>query len=827
MSRRIVDSRRTGWSVLASICLSLIVSSQANAQGDAAAPLARYVPADGLTLLIEHNGLDARPDAWKGTAAYKMLNETSLGVMFEDIATQLADRALQGARGVPATGKDVVALLKHLAQKGFVVAFCGSFNPPQPRAAVVVIRGGARSEVFRRLIAKIPPLNEPVAKQVDAPGGRKVWVAAESPIRWWYEKDDAVFSFAPPGAPDPVVNTLEGKTASALTHPTRIALAKAEDGQVSVGLLFVDLSTLPPPSPQAVQLGLDGIKRVEARWAIQGKGLLTTIGIQAPRPRRGLLALFDQPAIGAGTKFVPPSGVTGYTLLSLDPIKFGDALLALVKQSDPQASASLAQFAQRFRARTGLSLRDDLLGKLGPRMALFMPPGAGGSLMGMWFHPPDFGLVAEVKDARGFVESLDRLMQVANRELRAAGAMVPPQPGRPSRPGTEFAEFRRLKAPERGYVLSVPPSALPTPAAFRPTVAIDLERGLVALAASPATARLALSSLVLKGPGATEGRDAVLVSQSDPSGMLPELLTNLPSIVQFIGLAVSQSGGPAQSSRPFRLQIDPDTIPDAGALRAYLFPSRSTLAVDDRSIRLSTYEAFPLPAPQLDIGTEAPVLIALLLPAVQAAREAARRSQCVNNLKQIGLAMHNYVSTNGKLPASAIVDKQGKPLLSWRVAILPYIEYGTLYNKFKLDEPWDSPHNRELIKYMPNTYSCPSRTDVPGSGTTTYRAFSGRGAILDPTRPTAFAEVTDGLSTTLLVVESSDAVTWTKPDDLPFDIERAQPQGLLGAGSKHSGGFNVLMGDGSVRFIKMTISPMIFRALITKAGGEIIGADGF
>jgi prepilin-type processing-associated H-X9-DG protein len=827
MSRQIVASRRTSWVVMAGICLALIGSKPVNAQGDASAPLARYVPADGLAVLIEHNGLDAGPDAWKGTAAYKMLNETSLGVMLEDIATQLADRALQGAPGVPATGKDVVAILKHLGQKGFVIGFCGSFNPPQPRAVVVVIRGGAKSEVIRRLIAKIPPLNEPVAKQVDAPGGRKVWVAADSPIRWWYEKYDAVFSFAPPGAPDPVVDTLEGKTASALTHPTRIALAEAEAGQVPVALLFVDLSTLPPPGPQAVQLGLDGIKRVEVRWAIQGKGLLTTIAVQSPRPRRGLLALFDQPTIGDGTRFAPPPGVTGYTLLSIDPIKFGDAFLALVKQGDPQASASLAQFAQRFRARTGLSLRDDLLGKLGPRMALFMPPGAGGSLMGMWFHPPDFGLVAEVKDARGFVESLDRLMQVANRELKAAGAMVPPQPGRPSRPGTEFAEFRRLKAPERGYVLSVPPSALPTPAAFRPTVAIDMERGLVALAASPATARLALSTLVLKGPGATEGRDAVLVSQSDPSGVLPELLTNLPSIVQFIGLAASQSGGPARSSRPFRLQIDPDAIPDAGALRAYLFPSRTTLAVDDRSIRLSIYEAFPLPAPQLDIGTEAPVLIALLLPAVQAAREAARRSQCVNNLKQIGLAMLNYESAVGKFPATAIVDKQGKPLLSWRVAILPYIEQGPLYNKFKLDEPWDSPHNRELIKYMPSTYSCPSGNTTAQSGMTTYRTFSGRGALLDPTRPTGFAEVTDGLSNTLLVVESADAVTWTKPEDLPFDNERAQPQRVLGAGSKHTGGFNVLMGDGSVRFIKLSIDPMIFRALITKAGGEIVPADGF
>ena len=91
------------------------------------------------------------------------------------------------------------------------------------------------------------------------------------------------------------------------------------------------------------------------------------------------------------------------------------------------------------------------------------------------------------------------------------------------------------------------------------------------------------------------------------------------------------------------------------------------------------------------------VLIALLLPAVQAAREAARRSQCVNNLKQIGLAMHNYHAQQNKFPGAAITNKQGKPLLSWRVAILPLLDQQGLYEKFKLDEPWDSPHNRALL----------------------------------------------------------------------------------------------------------------------------------
>ena len=204
---------------------------------------------------------------------------------------------------------------------------------------------------------------------------------------------------------------------------------------------------------------------------------------------------------------------------------------------------------------------------------------------------------------------------------------------------------------------------------------------------------------------------------------------------------------------------------------------------------------------------------------MQAAREAARRAQCVNNLKQIGLAMHNYASANDAFPAPANTGKQGKALLSWRVAILPYIEQQGLYNKFKLDEPWDSPHNIALLKEMPSLYICPSRA-AGEPFTTTYQVFTGNGALFEDGKGAKIADVTDGLSTTIMAVEAREAVPWTKPDDLPFDPAAAPS--LFGAASNHPGGFNVLFADGSVRFIKTSISMQTFRALITRAGGEVV-----
>ena len=183
-----------------------------------------------------------------------------------------------------------------------------------------------------------------------------------------------------------------------------------------------------------------------------------------------------------------------YTLMSINPIKTAERSWRGSGMSDPDAAARIDHLAERFGERSGLSLRNDLLAKVGPRMALLLPAGGGGgSVISFWFRPPYSVLLAELKDPGDFAAKLDRLIEFANRELKTAGAMVRPQPGQPSRPGTEFAEFRRLKAPEQGYVLAGASSACsPAP---RPVcdqaVIVEPDRGLLVLAGSPAAARRA------------------------------------------------------------------------------------------------------------------------------------------------------------------------------------------------------------------------------------------------------------------------------------------------------------------------------------------------
>ncbi len=213
-----------------------------------------------------------------------------------------------------------------------------------------------------------------------------------------------------------------------------------------------------------------------------------------------------------------------------------------------------------------------------------------------------------------------------------------------------------------------------------------------------------------------------------------------------------------------------------------------------------------------------------ILLGVQKVREAASRLSESNNLKQIGLAMHNYHAVWGALPAASISDASGRPLLSWRVALLPFLEQDTLYKQFRLNESWDSPHNKKVAEQMPKVFASPVGVDAPGL--TRYRVFTGdQAAFPERSRqpgPTSLGrrltEFTDGTANTLLVVEAGEAVPWTKPDELPYS-----PKGPLPRLGSQPTSFQVLFADGSVRVLnRQSVNDNTLRALITPNGGEIV-----
>lgn len=198
------------------------------------------------------------------------------------------------------------------------------------------------------------------------------------------------------------------------------------------------------------------------------------------------------------------------------------------------------------------------------------------------------------------------------------------------------------------------------------------------------------------------------------------------------------------------------------------------------------------------------------------AKEQAERAQQLNGLKQIGLAMHNFHDVYSTFPASdGFGDNKGK--LSWRVHLLPYLEQSELYHEFKLDEPWDSEHNKQLIEKMPEFFRTAGVNDA---GKTSYHVFTGEGTPFGAEEAPGFADFTDGTSNTLMAVlaGADKADVWTKPGGLEIDVE--DPAASLGEIGDR---FAVVFGDGAARFLPADIEPGELLHLIQNQDGNVVG----
>jgi prepilin-type processing-associated H-X9-DG protein len=218
------------------------------------------------------------------------------------------------------------------------------------------------------------------------------------------------------------------------------------------------------------------------------------------------------------------------------------------------------------------------------------------------------------------------------------------------------------------------------------------------------------------------------------------------------------------------------------------------------------------------------ILVALLLPAVQAAREAARRAQCNNNLRQIGLGLITYHDIWNTYPPAYLADANGKPMHSWRVLILPYVEQKPLYDRYNFDEPWDGPNNSQLAALMPPVFGCPSdAATVPGGTTTSYAAITGPGTMFDGETSSSIRTVTDGTSNTIMVAETTAGMNWMEPRDLDVNQMTLQINGSPAEiSSHHPGGAQAVFADGHTSFLQQSVTAQVLRALITKAGNEPI-----
>ncbi len=280
---------------------------------------------------------------------------------------------------------------------------------------------------------------------------------------------------------------------------------------------------------------------------------------------------------------------------------------------------------------------------------------------------------------------------------------------------------------------------------------------------------------------------------------LTQAMTDLrEAIVQRIGDDFGDDKT-AEAMRAFTVRASQEIL-------AALKPSR-----DGKYVKISLDEKLP----QMTLFS---MVSGWSFPLVQFAAPEGREARNRNNLKQIGLALHNYHDAYTHFPEPGNLDADGKPLLSWRVALLPFLDEGPLYNEFRLDEPWDSEHNLALLEKMPPVFKHP-RSDAP-AGHTVYQTLTGDGIGLAADGGLSFRNITDGTSNTIAVVEVEDefAVPWTKPEDVAIDPADPWPP----LGGHNTEGVTALFFDGSVRLIPYWLEPEKLWHLLTRAGGEVV-----
>jgi hypothetical protein len=364
-------------------------------------------------------------------------------------------------------------------------------------------------------------------------------------------------------------------------------------------------------------------------------------------------------------------------------------------------------------------------------------------------------------------------------------------------------------------VLPAGPTAA-VPAAFQPIERPELAQALAAVSDAPvqvalippASARRVVEELLPQLPPAVGGGSSTVFTR----GMRWAALgIDLPPqlAARFVIQATDAQTAAALQAQwaagiEFARQAEPvrQLVPEVDQLSTLLAPhvegDRWLLTLDHRSPTLAQ-------------------LLGVANRALEAARIQSRRVRSASNLRQIGLAMANCELQRNRLLAPASVAADGRPLLSWRVHLLPYLAQETLYRQFHLDEAWDSPHNKTLIARMPPVYRSPALRAGPGM--TNYLLPVGPGALYASIKDQPATRGGDeGLSHKVMCVEvdAARAVTWTKPDDWSFDPQHP----LAGLGHAFPDGFHVGMTDGSTRFLSSAIDAQSFRLLVAHGKEE-------
>ncbi len=836
---------RWAWGLLLGSCafaVSLTVLQSGRAQVASPKPVEELLPRDTV-LLIRWDGSERHQASYQKTAAYEALYESGLMPLVEKTLSQLTDSAGEKDE----SQQLLMSLIDAISKQGVSVSVTlpppapGGPPIPLPQALIVIPNSGKHAEAIVGMASGGPRLQ--IEKREIS--NRTVWttLVPDTPgveVALWNEGGHLAIS-AGIGALQNHLAVASGDapnlTASALWE--EFGPGNADYDQTTlfwfdIGRIRDTFAPMPLPVPvpgpdggpmtigdAAKSLGIDNLGAIVSESGHRDRALWSETTVQIDGERRGLLALMDHEKITLDDLPPLPADSTAFAAMSFSLSKFYDDILASVREglkaASPEVQQQFEQQVVSLPLMIGFDPKADLFDTLGNVITPFVESGQNF----LWFG--GCGVAIEVKDA-------EKLRRTVNQILAMAQAMSGGdfQAVRTEKHGREIITFR-IEAIEAGGLV--------------------VDDNWLVLGLVPQTVESFLLRVDGKLPSWTPSREIAAalelmpkeftsIAVSNPKATYRTLLAYAPLLAIGAQQALNESRMfPPGTELPLKLA----DIPPTDVIVQPLFPNVIIGTSNDKGFQWysrSSMPSIPLLSGAGGVATIG-IATALLLPAVQQARMAARRTQSRNNLKQLGLSLHNYHDAYRALPAGTIEESAEKPedRLSWLVSVLPFLDQAPLFDAIDRKSAWNSQRNQRPTNVVVPHLLNPQDTDQ-GTPHTHYLGMAGlgkgaedlpvtspRAGVFGTNRQTRFRDIRDGLSNTIAITEGSGQHgPWAQGGRSTIRALTQKPyiNGPDGIGGPFPGGVQVMLMDGSVRFVSENIDPQVLEALMTINGGEVI-----
>lgn len=794
--------------------------AQATRTGVRSAAVEDVLPAEDCILFWSYDGIAGKESDWEKTAFYDSMVASGFVESIESYV-----RGMLEAQGVKDSEieKAIRDLVDHVIQYGGGIAvYPNSNNLENPPEMVAAIGNGEEfGEKFQKLLAL--DAAQGGSNEIEEDGDRYVFVIEDLELNAWFE-DGVLLISGPSEFADAIAGRMQTSDSMAREHKLYPAVeGKLGRGFLDTAALLAKLDEGVGPHPRtgvrmtqiADDLGVAGLQGVSYAIGLNGAAIEGETTVSIDPENRGIfddlfaskLTLDDLPSL--------PTNVTAFSFARCDLPKLYDNLMGRARTVAGRLG-EIDDFEEGLadaEKELGMPLRN-LVAGFGDVVGIYDQSDAG-------MLAPPIVIAVSVRDRDMVRDTYKSLIERTDGD----------------RPEEVVVQFVEEDTYDRVTISTGTPVSV--------SLGVNDEWAVIGMTPSYFS-------------GFFDRYDDKVVGWKPDAETLqrrPELsgeflsvnyvdtattwTTGLNAMPMLFGIVGNATGTPAPLPR----------LPRSRNITRPMFPNVSvTVETETGAQSRSSMSAFPLPTTTSGGALASPLMLgvgaALVLPAIQQARSAARNAQSKNNLKQLALAMHNYHSVYNHFPAGTVESSAEKPedRLSWITELTPYMEMNAVHDALNREEAWNSDTNIEaalrantMVLQNPNMVSVLSDE---GLMSTAYVGCAGVGkdaaklpvdnpkaGMFGYDRATRLRDITDGTSNSLMIGEvSGNAGAWTaggKPTLREF-TEKPYINGPDGFGGSFPGGSNFALGDGSVRMISDTVDPSVAEALMTISGGEVV-----